>query len=126
MSEYRVVLTKKPKLNLWLIEGKKRRILASTEDRRVELLRDEILPVLQMNEYMSWRDGRVNYQLNEESALRLYLAMKMIAGVVNWTRVEGYVQSVKNMDRGEVLSWYSLYLKLGSKALQAMRTAYYK
>ena len=125
MSEYRLVLTKKPTLNLWFIEGKKRKKLASTKNRRAELLREEILPILQLTEYMSWRDGRKYYN-TEESAIRLYLAMKIIKGVFEWSRVSGYVKAVKNMDRGEVLSWYSLSLKLGSRALQAMRTAYYK
>ena len=126
MSEYRIILTKKPTLNLWLIEGKKRKRLASTGNRRAELLREEILPILQLKEYMSWRDGRINYNATEESAIRLYLAMKIIKGVFKWSRVSGYVKAVKNMDRGEVLSWYSLTLKLGSRALQAMRTAYYE
>ena len=126
MSEYRLVLTKKPTLNLWLIEGKKRKKLASTKNRRAELLREEILPILQLTEFMTWRDGRINYNVTEESAIRLYLATKIIKGVVQWSRVSGYVKAVKNMDRGEVLSWYSLSLKLGSRALQAMRTAYYE
>lgn len=126
MTEYRLVLTKKPLLNLWLIEGKKRKRLASTKSRRAELLREEILPILQLTEFMAWRDGRVNYIVTEESAIRLYLAMKVIKGVVDWSRVSGYVKAVKNMDRGEVLSWYSLSLKLGPRALRAMRTAYYK
>jgi len=52
--------------------------------------------------------------------------MKVIKGVIEWSRVSGYVMAVKNMDRGEVLSWYSLTLKLGPRALRAMRTAYYK
>jgi len=126
LSEYRIILTKKPTLNLWLIEGKKRKKLASTKNRRAELLREEILPTLQLTEYMSWRDGRINYNTTEESAIRLYLAMKIIKGVVEWSRVSRYVKAVKNMDRGEMLSWYSLTLKLGSRAVQAMRTAYYK
>jgi hypothetical protein len=126
LSEYRLVLTKKPTINLWLIEGKKRKRLASTKSRRAGLLREEILPILQLTEYMSWRDGRINYNVTEESAIRVYLAMKIIKGVVDWSRVSGYVKAVKNMDRGEVLSWYSLTLKLGSRALRAMRTAYYK
>jgi hypothetical protein len=126
LSEYRLVLTKKPTLNLWLIEGKKRKRLASTGNRRAELLREEILPTLQLTEYMTWRDGRTNYKVTEESAIRLYLAMKIMKGVVQWSRVSRYVKTVKNMDRGEVLSWYSLTLKLGSRALRAMRTAYYQ
>ena len=126
MSEYRLVLTKKPTLNLWLKEGKKRKKLASTESRRAELLRAEILPSLQLTEYMSWRDGRIIYNVTEESAIRLYLAMKIIKGVFKWSRVSGYVKAIKNMDRGEVLSWYSLTLKLGSRALQAIRIAYYE
>ena len=124
MSEYRLIVTKKPTLRLWLIEGKKRTALASTKGRRADLLREVILPSLKMTEFMSWRDGRVNYHLEEESALRLYLAMKAIAGVINWARLNGYVEAVQRMDRGEVLSWYSLYLKLGFKAIATFRAAY--
>ena len=124
MSEYRLIVTKKPLLRLWLIEGKKKTALASTQGPRADLLREVLLPTLKMSEFMSWRDGRVNYHLEEESALRLYLALKGIAGVMKWSRVNGYVEAVKQMDRGEVLSWYSLYLKLGFKAIAAFRAAY--
>ena len=62
--------------------------------------------------------------LEEESAIRLYIAMKAIAGVFNWTRINGYVEAVQRMDRGEVLSWYSLRLKLGFKAIAGFRAAY--
>jgi len=124
LSEYRLIVTKKPTLRLWLVEGNKKTALASTYDRRADLLREELLPSLRMSKFMSWRDGRVNYHLEEESALRLYLAMKGIAGVINWKKVNGYVEAVKRMDRGEVLSWYSLYLKLGFKAIAAFRAAY--
>ncbi|MFH2110807.1 MAG: hypothetical protein ABIJ47_06035 [Candidatus Bathyarchaeota archaeon] len=125
MSEYRLIVTKKPTLRLWLHEGKKKTVQASTEGSKAALLREVLLPTLRMSEFMSWRDGRVNYHLEEESALRLYLAMKGIAGVMKWSRVNGYVEAVKNMDRGEVLSWYSLYLKLGFRAIAAFRAAYY-
>ena len=124
MSEYRLIVTKKPLLRLWLIEGNKKTALASTEGPRADLLREVILPTLKMSEYMSWRDGRVNYHLEEESALRLYIALKAMAGVRNKSRVNGYVEEVRRMDRGEVLSWYSLYLKLGFKAIAAFRAAY--
>ncbi len=126
MSEYRIILTKKPTINLWLIEGKKKKRLASTENQRAKLLKEEILPILQLTEYKSWRDGRIIYDVSEESAIRIYLAMKIIKGVFKWSRVSGYVKAIKNMDRGEVLSWYSLTLKLGSRAFQAMRAAYYE
>lgn len=126
MSEYRLTLSKKPTINLWLIEGKKKKRLASTKSQRAKLLKEEILPILQLTVYSSWRDGRIIYTVNEESALRIYLAMKIIKGVFKWSRVSRYVNAIKNMDRGEVLSWYSLTLKLGSRAFRAMRTAYYE
>ena len=124
MSEYRLIVTNKPTLRLWLIEGRKKTVMASTEWRRADLLREMILPQLKMTKYMSWRDGRVNYRLEEESAIRLYIAMKTIAGVIKWTKVNGYVEAVQRMDRGEILNWYSLYLKLGFKAIAAFRAAY--
>ena len=124
MSEYRLIVTKKPTLRLWLIEGKKRTVMASTKGRRADLLRDVILPILKLTKFMSWRDGRVNYHLEEDSAIRLYIAMKAISKVINWAKVNEYVKAVQHMDRGETLSWYSLYLKLGFKAISALRTAY--
>ena len=124
MSEYRLIVTKKPRLRLWLIEGSKKTALASTEGKKASLFREVLLPTLKMSEFMSWRDGRVNYHLEEESALRLYLAMKGTAGVTKWSRINSYVESVRQMDRGEVLSWYSLYLKIGFKAIAAFRAAY--
>lgn len=124
MSEYRLIVTKKPTLRLWLVEGQKKTVMTSTEGRKADLLREMILPQLKMTEYMSWRDGRVNYHLEEDSAIRLYIAMKAISKVINWAKVNEYVKAVQHMDRGETLSWYSLYLKLGFKAISALRTAY--
>jgi hypothetical protein len=124
LSEYRLIVTKKPTLRLWLVEGQKKTVMTSTEGRKADLLREMILPQLKMTEYMSWRDGRVNYHLEEDSAIRLYIAMKAISKVINWAKVNEYVKAVQHMDRGETLSWYSLYLKLGFKAISALRTAY--
>ena len=111
-------------MRLWLVEGKKKRVLASTEGRRADLLRETILTDLKATKFMSWRDGRVGYILEEESAIRLYLAMKTMAGVFNWVRINRYLEAVKHMDRGEILSWYSLYLRLGFRAIAAIRAAY--
>lgn len=124
MSEYRLIVTKKPTLRLWLVEGKKKSVLASTKGRRADLLREVIFTKLKLTEFMSWRDGRKGYIMEEESAIRLYLAMKAIAGVFNWNRVNRYVEAIRQMDRGETLSWYSLYLKLGFRAIAALRMAY--
>ena len=124
MSEYRLIVTKKPTLRLWLVEGQKKTVMISTEGRKADLLREMILPQLKMTEYMSWRDGRVNYHLEEDSAIRLYIAMKAISKVINWAKVNEYVKAVQHMDRGETLNWYSLYLKLGFKAIAAFRAAY--
>ena len=124
MSEYRLIVTKKPTLRLWLVEGQKKTVMISTEGRKADLLREMILPQLKMTEFMSWRDGRVNYHLEEDSAIRLYIAMKAISKVINWAKVNEYVKAVQHMDRGETLNWYSLYLKLGFKAISALRTAY--
>jgi hypothetical protein len=117
-------VTKKPTLRLWLVEGKKKNVQAKTQGPRADLLRETLLPVLKLTEFMSWRDGRAGYILEEESAIRLYLSMKMIAGVYKWSRVNHYVETVKRMDRGEILSWYSLYLRLGFRAIAALRVAY--
>jgi hypothetical protein len=124
MIEYRLTTTKKPALILAKIDEGRRVTLAELEGPRVSLLKQKIVPSLQIKQYRSWRDGRIAYRVEEDSAIRLFIAMRMIIGVRDEKRVERLVEAARSMDRGETLSWYSLYLKLGFRAVAAIRAAY--
>jgi hypothetical protein len=124
MIEYRLTTTKKPAMILSKVDEGKRVNLAELADSRVNLLKQKILPTLQLRQFNTRRDGRVEYQVEEDSALRLLIAMKMIIGVRDEKRVEKYIEAARMMDRGEALSWYSLYLKLGFRAVAGLRAAY--
>jgi hypothetical protein len=124
LIEYRLTTTKKPALILAKIDEGRRVNLAELEGPRVSLLKQKIVPTLQLKQYRSWRNGRTAYMLEEDSALRLFIAMRMIIGVRDEKRVERLIEAARSMDRGEALSWYSLYLKLGFKAVAALRAAY--
>ena len=124
MIEYRITLSRKPTLRLWRAEGKKRRMLAEVENEKASLVVEMILRSLSLEVYMKYRDGRVIYSVEEEAALKLLVALRGIIGLRNRSRVMLILESVDRMDRGEVYWWYSLYLKLGYKAVQALRIAY--
>jgi hypothetical protein len=124
LIEYRLVITKKPTLRLWKKEDNKGTVMAEVEGDKAAQIREAIIPQIKLTQYMSWRDGRAIYHLDEESTLRLLMAMKLVTGVRKQERVDRLIESARKMDRSDTLSWYSLYLKLGFKALAAMRTAY--
>ena len=124
MIEYRITLSRKPTLRLWRAEGKKRRMLAEVENEKASLVVEMILRSLPLEVYMKYRDGRVIYSAEEEAALKLLVALRGIIGLRNRSRVMLILEAVDRMDRGEVYWWYSLYLKLGYKAVQALRIAY--
>jgi len=124
MTEYRLIITKKPTLRLWRIEGKKKRVMAEVQDDKAYKLKEQIIPQIKLTPILQWRDGRALYHIDEETFIRLFLSMKLIIGVRNPKRLNKLVDSLKNLERGEMLAWYSLYLKLGFKAISAMRVAY--
>ena len=124
MIDYRITLSKKPTLRLWKADGKKRTLMAEVENRKANLVEEIILRNIPLNIFMKFRDGRVIYNTNEENALKILVALKGIIGLRNFTKVNKILESVNDMDRSEVFWWYSLYLKLGLKAIQALRTAY--
>ena len=124
MIDYRITLSKKPTLRLWKAEGKKRTLMAEVENRKANLVEEIILRNIPLNIFMKFRDGRVIYSTNEEYALKIYVALKGISGLRNFNKVTRILESVDNMDRSEIFWWYSLYLKLNLKAIQALRTAY--
>ena len=124
MIEYRLTTSKKPTLRLTKIDEARRTTLAEIEGPRATLLKRKIIPTLQLESFYTWRDGRNAYTVEEESALRLLITMRMIIGVRDEKRIEKLVETARTMDRGEILSWYSLYLKLGFRAIAAIRAAY--
>ncbi len=124
MIEYRLIITKKPTLRLWRIEGKKKRVMAEVQDEKAYKLKEHIIPQVKLIPILQWRDGRALYHVDEETFIRLFLSMKLIIGVRNSKRLDKLVDSLKYLERGEMLAWYSLYLKLGFKAISAMRVAY--
>jgi len=124
MIEYRITLSRKPTLRLWKVESKKRKLMAEVEDKKAELVEEIILRNIPLNIYMKYRDGRVIYNTDEENALKLLVALRTIIGLRNFNKVNRLLEAVKEMDRSEVFWWYSLYLKLGLKAIYALRTAY--
>ena len=124
MIEYRITLSRKPTLRLWRAEGKKRRMLAEVENEKASLVVEMILRSLPLEVYMKYRDGRVIYSVNEEAALKLLIALRGIIGLRNRSRITQILEATEKMDRGEVYWWYSLYLKRGYKAVQALRVVY--
>jgi hypothetical protein len=124
LIEYRLVITKKPTLRLWKREDGKSVKMAEIEDEKAAQIKQAILPQIKLTPYMSWRDGRTLYHLDEEYALRLFLAMKLVTGVRDQRRIDKLITAAQKMDRGDSLNWYSFYLKLGFKSILAMRTAY--
>ena len=124
MTEYRLIITKKPTLRLWRIEGKQKTIMAEVQDDKAYRIKESIIPNIQLTPFIQWRDGRALYHIDEETYIRLFISMKMIIGVRNSRRIDKLVDAVKDIERGELLAWYSLHLKLGFKAISAMRVAY--
>ena len=124
MTEYRLSITKKPTLRLWKIEGQQKKAMAEVQNDKAFKLKESVIPKVHLTPFMKWRDGRALYHLDEETFIRLFLSMKLIIGVRSHKRINILVEKVKNIERGEMLAWYSLYLKLGFKAISAMRVAY--
>lgn len=124
MIEYRITLSRKPTLRLWKVESKKRTLLAKVAGEKAALSREVILRNLSLNTFMKFRDGRIIYQTDEESAIKLLIALRGIIWLRNIRNITKILEAVESMDRGEVFWWYSLYLKLGYKAIQGLRMAY--
>lgn len=122
--EYRITLSRKPTIRLWRAEGKKRKLMAEVENHKASLIQEKILPDLQLKILIKFRDGRVVYRTEEESALKLLISMKGIIGLRNFNRVNNILEAIVKMDRGEIYWWYSLHLKLGHRAIAALRNAY--
>ena len=73
---------------------------------------------------MKFRDGRIIYKTDEDSAIRLLIAIKAIVIIRRIDNVTKLLEEINNMNRSEIFWWYSLFLKIGNKALIALRKAY--
>jgi hypothetical protein len=124
LIDYRLTVSKKPTLRLWKMEDGKKTLMAKVQNGKAMQLKQVVIPNLTLKHFLSFRDGRDIYHLDEEAAIRLFISMKMITGVRDPKRIDRLVEAAQRMDRGDALSWYSLYLKLGFKAIAAIRVAY--
>lgn len=124
MIEYRLTWSKKPTLRLWKVEGKNRRLLAEVTRRKAKLAEETVIRSASLKTIMKFRDGRVIYQTEEETAIRIMIALRSIIGIRKEIHAVKLLETVEKMDRGEVYWWYSLCLKLGHKAISALRSAY--
>jgi hypothetical protein len=73
---------------------------------------------------MKFRDGRFVYQIEEESAIKIMITIKGLIALRKKEHIMKLLEIIEKMDGGEVYWWYSLYLKMGSKAMRALRAAY--
>lgn len=77
-----------------------------------------------MNIMMKFRDGREIHKLEEEQALKTMIAIKGIVNLRERENIIKLLEAIEKMDRGEVYWWYNLYLRMGGRAIRALRTAY--
>jgi len=124
MVEYRVSLSRKPTLRVYRAEGQSRRPLAEVTGRRAELARSILLQGISLKELIRFRDGRVVMEMDEDSALKVTIGLRAIIGLRAKDRMIKALEAVNSMDKGEVYWWHSLYLRIGDKAIRALRTAY--
>ncbi|RLG48007.1 MAG: hypothetical protein DRO06_02000 [Thermoproteota archaeon] len=122
--EYRVSVSRKPTVRVYAVDGKERRLLASVTGWRADLIRRRVLRRVDKTEYMRFRDGRLILSVDESTAVRVALAAKAIAPLRDRERAKRIADIIVRMDRGELHWWYSLFLRVGWRALSALRRAY--
>jgi len=124
MIQYRLSISKKPTLRLYRTEGQNRKPLAEVTGRKAELAQRILLQGISFKELIRFRDGRVVMETDEDSALKVAIGLRAIIGLRAKHRMVKALETVNSMDKGEVYWWHSLYLKIGDKAIRALRTAY--
>jgi len=124
MVQYRLSISKKPTLRLYRAERKDRRPLAEVTERRAELARSILLQGINLKELYRFRDGRAVLEMEEDLALKIAIGFRAIIGLRAEDRMVKALEAVNSMDKGEVYWWHSLYLRIGDKAIRALRTAY--
>ena len=121
---YRLTCSTKPTVRVWRIQGRDRRLLARVEGRKAVLVLRFIRETISLKPFMRYSNGLVIYSIDEESAIRVALLAMSPKGLRKETRVVQCLQAVQRMDRGELFFWYSLKLRIGFKAIVALRRAY--
>jgi len=124
MVQYRLSVSKKPTLRLYRAEGQNRKPLAEVTGRRAELAQRILLQGISLKELIRFRDGRTIMEADEDSALKIAIGLRAIIGLRDNDRMVKALEAVHSMDKGEVYWWHSLYLRIGDKAMRALRTAY--
>jgi hypothetical protein len=126
MVQYRLSISKKPRLKLYRAEGSLRKPLAKASGMKAELAKGILLQGhgMNMKELMRFRDGRLILEMDEDSALKAEIGLKAIAGLRMRDRMVKMLEVVSSMDKGEVYWWHSLYLRIGERAIRALRRAY--
>ena len=122
--EYRVSISRKPTVRLYTVEDGDRRHMAEVTGWRADLVKEVLLRRLNSRTVIKFRDGRKVLSLDESSALRLFLAMKAITPLRGKEKAKSLLKSIRTIDDGEVLWWFTLYSRLGAKAASALRVAY--
>jgi hypothetical protein len=124
MVQYRLSISKKPTLRLYRFEGQNRRPLAETTGSKAQLAQRLLLQGIVLRELIQFRDGRVVMEADEDSALKVAIGLRAVIGLRSRDRITRALERVNSMDKGEVYWWHSLYLRMGDRAIRALRTAY--
>ncbi|MBS7609963.1 hypothetical protein KEJ36_03980 [Candidatus Bathyarchaeota archaeon] len=124
MVQYRLSISKKPTLRLYRAEGSFRRPLAKATGAKAEVAKSILLRSIGLKELMRFRDGRAILEMDEDSALKVAIGLRAIMGLRMRERVVKMLEVVSSMDKGEVYWWHSLYLRIGDRAIRALRRAY--
>jgi len=124
MAQYRLSLSKRPTLRLYRVEGQNRKPLAEVTGSKAGLARRILLQGIDLRELIKFRDGRAVMEMDEDSALKIAVGLRAIIGLRAKDRMVKALQAVNAMDKGEVYWWHSLYLRVGDRAIRALRTAY--
>jgi len=124
MVEYRVSISKKPTIRLYRVEGKFRKQLGEVSGWKAKLLKNTLLKELPLKEKIRYRDGRLITEADEDTMIRIFVGIRSIINLRKEERASKILKDIKLMDKGEVYWWHSLYLKVGYKAIQALRLAY--
>lgn len=124
MPTYRISIFKTPTIRLYKVDGKRRTMLAEVGGKKAELAQKILLNNLPLKENKRFRHGLVILEADEETAIRIMTGLRAIIGMRNWDLIPKMLEAVAAMDRGEVYWWHSLYLRLGDRAIRAVRSAY--
>jgi len=124
MTKYRVSVFKTTSVRLYKVNGKRKTSIAQIKGKKAELVQKTLLAKLPLKEIIRFKHGLTILEADEEIALKIAIGLLAVNGLVNYEFVSKMLDAVEAMDKGEIYWWHSLYLKLGHKAIQSLRTAY--